>query len=467
MKNFLLTLLAILLLAQGYSQSSGHNIIIKLEGYTDTLAYLGHYFGDKLSVSDTADALKGDIHFQGDESLKQGVYFLASEKKKKLFEFMVDEQQEFMLKMDLNGSPTDMEIEGSEENILFYSYLKQNKSNYERIQGLQSALQRLPEGSDSTAIIKNRIDSINNASIAYKLNLIDENPDALTTLLFNIMREPEIPEFFLEDGRHDSLSTYLYYRNHYWDGIDFSDDRILRTPVFHRKLDRYMKHVIPKQPDTVITEIDQMVSLTKENAEMKEYLLWYFTNSYETSKIMGHDRIFVHMVDKYFTDHTYDWLNPTVQQNLIKRVSTMRKVLIGEYAPGLIMADTNNEFIALQQIDADYVIVLFWSSTCGECKREVNSLKKFYEETELDLEIYAVNTDTVFSDWKNYVIEKDPGWVQVNGNLSLTGDYHDLYDIYSTPVIYILNREKKIIAKRLAAEKIPEFLFMHKKNEYD
>ena len=152
---------------------------------------------------------------------------------------------------------------------------------------------------------------------------------------------------------------------------------------------------------------------------------------------------------------------------MINRVNSLRNVLLGEYAPALIMADTNNEFVALHQIEAEYLIIMFWASSCGECKHEVNILNSFYNNTDLDLKIYAVNTDTTLSKWKDYIIKKDLDWIHVNGNISLTGDYHDAYDIYSTPVIYVLDDKKKIIAKRLAAEKIPAFLVRQKNNRYE
>lgn len=467
MKKAILNLWIILLTTLVFSQSEGYQIIVSLDGYNDSIAYIGHYYGDKLTLSDTADAVKGHIVFEGDKPLKQGIYFFVTQQRKKAFEFLVDDDQMFTLQTQLNAPPTDMVIIGSEENMLFYDYLRHNMETFENARNLQAKVAKLPAGSDSIALLRAQIDSINNSSVEYKLKLMEENPDGLTTLLFTVMREPEVPDFFLDDGRQDSLAAYLYYRNHYWDGVDFSDDRILRTPVFHRKLDRYMDQVIQKHPDSVISVIDNMISQTGDNSEMKEYLLWYFASKYETSKVMGYDRIFVHVVDEYFTNQTYDWLNPVVQQNLIKRVDVLRNLLIGEFAPALIMADTNNEFISLHQLEADYVIIMFWTSTCGECKSEVDILKKYYNETDIDLSIYAVNTDTVISDWKNYIIKKKLDWVHVNGNFCLTGDYHDLYDIYSTPVIYVLDRNKKIIAKRLPAEKIPDFIRRDSTTKYD
>ncbi|NQT77794.1 MAG: DUF5106 domain-containing protein [Bacteroidetes bacterium] len=464
MKKLILILFITLSFLSVFAQNSPYKIRINLRAYSDTIGFLGHYYGNKLSISDTADAKNGKIVFEGHEALKQGVYFFISGEKKKLFEFLIDANQDFSLRSSLESPIEDMIIKGSEENTLFYNYLKYNRQCYGEIKSLQSSISSSPD-EGSTAMIKQQIDSINTASIEYKLKLMKENPGSLTTLLFNTMRNPEVPDFFLENGRHDTLSAYLYYRKHYWDNIDLSDDRVLRTPVFHTKLERYMTDVIPKQPDSLIVEIDKMIQSTAENHEMRDYLLWYFTNTYEVSNIMGYDRIFVHMVDQYFTNETYEWLNPVVQNNMIERVEQLRYLLLGEYAPLLIMADTLNEFISLHDIVAEYIVVIFWSGSCGECKQEVKILNDFYKSTDLNLKIYAVNTDTVFISWKNYISRKNLDWINVNGNLSLTSDYHDLYDIYSTPVIYVLDDRKRIIAKRLAAESIPAFLSRHEKTK--
>ena len=447
------------------AQEPGHEISVKFEGYQDSIVYLGCYFGDKLSIADTSKTHKGEFIFEGPGPLKQGVYFLVSIYKQKLFEFLIGDDQHFKIEADLHGLPDGVQFKGSDENDRFYSYLDYNKENYDRIKQIQAKLKSLPPGHDSIALLTAETDRINQESIDYKLKIIETYPHSISSVLFNIMREPEVPDFFLDNGRQDSISAYLYYRNHYWEYVDFADDRFLRTPVFHRKLERYMRDVIPRHPDSIINEIDVMIEKTLDNSEMQNYLLWYFTNTYETSKVMGYDKIFVHMVDQYFTQQSYDWLHPTVQQNMIIRVNQLRNVLLGAYAPALVMADTGNQFISLRELSAEYIIILFWSSTCGECKQEVKTLNEFYKDTDIDIKIFAVNTDTTFSKWKDYISKHQLDWVHVNGNVSLTGDYHNIYDIYSTPVIYVLDSQKAIIAKRLTAEKIPAIIERHKKGK--
>jgi thiol-disulfide isomerase/thioredoxin len=462
MKKVWFLILTLVLYYPVFAQQSGYNISIYLPGYNSNTAYLGNYFGDKMAISDTSKVVQGNVTFKGEDQLKQGVYFLVTADKKKAFEFMIGDDQHFGIEKNLSAPAHEVRFEGSDENDIFYNYLNYNKQSYDQVMAIRASMQNLEPGNDSLKFLQDEVERINVEGISYKLDIIDKYPGSVTAMLFNVMREPEVPEFFLPDGRQDSNAAYLYYRNHYWEYVDLSDDRFLRTPVFHRKLERYMNKVVPGHPDTLIREIDNMIARTTENSEMQHYLLWYFTNTYETSKVMGYDKIFVHMVDTYFTDKGYEWLHPTVQKNMIDRVNQLRNVLIGSYAPALVMGDTAQQFISLHQIEADYTVILFWSSTCAECRQEVEILDNFLDNTEIDMEIYGVNTDTSFSKWAEYLLEHDLSWVNVNGNLNLTGDYHQLYDIYSTPVIYVLDDQKTIIAKRIAAAKVPSVIERHK-----
>ena len=463
MKKVTLALLAAIIHFSLTAQESSYSIHIQLDGYGDSIAYLGNYFGDKMAITDTSYVENGEMLFSGKDPLMQGVYFLVGMKRNKLFEFLIGDDQQFEINSSMSSLPNKVNFKGSDENDLFYTYLDYNKGIYNSIRALRSEQASLPPGHDSIAVIRARIDKLNEESINYKLRIIDEYPETVLALLFNVMREPEVPDFLTPDGRQDSLASYLYYRNHYWEYIDIADDRFLRTPVFHRKMELFIDEVLPGHPDTLINQIDKMIAKTSPGSEMQNYLLWYFTDKYETSRVMGYDKIFVHMVDSYFTDQDYEWLHPTVKNNMIKRANQMRNVLLGEYAPALIMGDTSMQFKNMHDIQAEYLVVFFWSSTCGECKHEAKVLDHIYKSADIDLKIYAVNTDTVFSNWKDFIVEKELDWINVNGNLSLSGDYHRTYDIYSTPVIFLLDSQKAILAKRISAEQLPGVINRHKK----
>jgi hypothetical protein len=51
------------------------------------------------------------------------------------------------------------------------------------------------------------------------------------------MKEPQVKNN-KPVTHEDSLENYNYYKAHYWDGVTFMDDRIIRTPFFLPKLER-------------------------------------------------------------------------------------------------------------------------------------------------------------------------------------------------------------------------------------
>jgi hypothetical protein len=56
--------------------------------------------------------------------------------------------------------------------------------------------------------------------------------------------------------------------------------------------------------------------------------------------------------------------------------------------------------------------------------------------------------------WKAYIKKNNLPWINVNGHLSVSGNYHTLYDIRSTPIMYLLDEDKKILTKFLLIEDI-------------
>src|SRR5207245_2478147 len=71
----------------------------------------------------------------------------------------------------------------------------------------------------------------------------------------------------------DSLQNYYYYKAHYWDGITFMDERVIRTPFFLPKLEKYYREIVPPEPDSIIKESDYQLLLARTSPEMYKFLL--------------------------------------------------------------------------------------------------------------------------------------------------------------------------------------------------
>lgn len=458
-----LHLLLLSLVISGLSaQKKGYNIQVSIDNYPDSVVYLVNYFGNTNQIKDTAYIQNGKFTFKGEETLPGGIYLCVT-KDRKYFEMLVDKEQFFSIHTAQADYVENAKIKGSQDNIDFYNYLKflakKEKEN--------AAIK--PKNSDTItdAATKKEIDAklkiISDEVMAYKEKILLDKPNSFLALILNASKEPEIPKELplKDDGTPDSTYIYKYYKAHFFDGFDLSDERLLRTPLYAAKIKKYFKQIILQHPDTLIKEADLIIAKAKPNKETYKFAIWYFTYETETSQIMGMDAVFVHLVKKYYETGEAYWVNETVLKNITDRANVLDKLLLGRPGPNMIMIDTNNNLKSMASVKADYLIIVFWDPDCGHCRQEIPEIRDWMHENaeKYNAKVFSVCSDTNLVKWKKFLNEfKITDWENVNGTRSATANYHNLYDIISTPTIYLLDENQNIIAKRLGYKQLIEFI---------
>lgn len=463
MSKFRISLFLIIwmsILSPSYGQRD-YSIKFKINGLKDTTCLIAYYYSSGTYIKDTLKVDgSGRCTYKAPADLPKGLYvFVINDKI--YFDFVVNNDHKFSMETTKTDPVNKMIIKDSPENDLFYQYLRYNRDKFDEVNELEKKSKLAAGQKDTLKMNSASIEKINKELIAFKLGLVAKFPDSFTALMINAMKEPEVPEIpTLSNGRPDSTFAYRYYKAHFWDGTDFTDDRLLRTPVFHNKLKKYFETVVVQNPDSVIREVDTLIEKSRPNPEMFKYLIWFSTYRYENPEFMGFDKVFIHLVDKYYITGQTTWITKTVNENIIKKANKIRPLLIGQTAPNMIMQDTSLKLVSMHSINADILMLLFWDPECGHCEKEIPIIKEFYDlnKEKYKFEVFAVCSDTSLVKWKNAIKKKKMTWINVDGPRTLTADYHELYDIISTPVIYLLNRKKEIIAKRLPAEKVATFI---------
>jgi thiol-disulfide isomerase/thioredoxin len=237
--------------------------------------------------------------------------------------------------------------------------------------------------------------------------------------------------------------------------VDLSDDRLLRSPIFHQKISRYFNNVIVQIPDSISKETDRVIAMTKGNPETFKYIVWWLTYTYETSKIMGMDAVFVHMVEKYYMTKQVNWIDSTQMTKIIDRAKKIAPNMLGNRAPTLRLRDMYLNPLSSDEVKSPYLVMVFWDPTCGHCKKEIPKLDSLYKKSlkAKGVEVLAINLEGDQKLWMDYVAEHDLLWLNAWDPYN-ESDFRKKYDIYSTPVIYLLDKERKIIAKRIAVDQL-------------
>ena len=454
-------------------KNSGYKITGAITGLKDSTVMLAYYFGGKQYAKDTAVVTNGEFTFEGEKELKGGMYLVVLSESR-YFDIIVSEQH-FSFTTNTDDLIGEMTFKNSKENPVFYEYLNFITNMQKEVTPLRKQLETA-EGENKKAL-QEKASEVDKKVKEFRSKFIKNHSDKFFTKIINATTEPVIPESPLDSlGNPDKTFPYRFYKKHFWDNIDFSDERMLRTPVFFSKMDQYLDKLTAKHPDSINVSADVLVEYSRANSEIFQYVVSYITSTYEKSKIMGMDAVFVHMVENYYITKQCDWVDSTQLVKISDRAQKIAPNLIGRKASEFLdfygrpfMKDTSGALHTLQEIKADYTVLVFFGPTCGHCKKEMPKIKNDVDSLTsagYDIKTFAVATEFDKNEWKKFINDQETGdWINVadinhdeEGNPVASSDWRDKYDIYSTPVIYLLDKEKKIIAKRITHTQIVEII---------
>jgi peroxiredoxin len=294
-----------------------------------------------------------------------------------------------------------------------------------------------------------------------------EHPTSFLAKIFRTSQDPDVPEApILPNGKKDSTFAYKYFKAHFFDGVDFSDARLLRTPLIYNKYKQYLEKLTYQIPDSIAEACIYIIEKAKANKEVFKYTVVYTTSTYESSKIMGMDAVFVRLVEEYYNTGQAFWADSTLMFKISDRARVLKPLLLGKKAPNLLLYDDKNQLQPLWGVKAKYTVLCFWDPDCSHCKKTVPQLGEIYHKSlkAKGFEVYGVCTETEGAKWHKFIEDNKLDWINV-ADLELHNTFRSVYDISSTPVIYILNEKKEIIAKKLGVEQIEEFTDNYMKME--
>jgi Domain of unknown function (DUF5106)/Thioredoxin-like len=473
MSKIVFTLATCLLLLSAYSQQNGYNIRLHLKPYTGGKVYLGYYYGKIKALADSAQLnASNDGLFSGNTRLPGGVYFVVSPNRSILFELLIDTQQHFSVSADTTNLPGSVVFTGSPDNTVFQTYTRYTAERGREIGADQAALTAAQKTGDSAAVRTNRekIKQLNDAITKYREDLGKQYPRSLLAMLFRTLKEPEIPPASRHPGgKYDSLFAYRFFKDHYWDGISFSDERLSRTPVFEPRLDKYFKTLVSQEPDSIEKDADRMLLESRVSKPMFQYLMVYFVQKYVNPEFMGQDAVFVHLFDKYINAGETEFFTEKYRKYLNDRAYSIMANLIGQPAANLEMVDSTGALRPLYGVSGKFTIVCFWDPTCSHCKEVVPRLDSMYKAKwqREGVKLYGVMVDGGRDLWLQFIKDHNlSDWTHVYETkehqeaTEKAGQpgFRQLYDVYQTPTLYLLDQDKRIIAKKLSYEQLDEVI---------
>lgn len=447
----------------GNAKAQGYNIQVEWNGLSDTTIYLAHYYDTKIFVNDTLRLDRNGIgSFEKDTLLRQGLYLLYLNESNYV-DFLLGEKQNLKIKLNNSDIHNSLTISGSMDSEQFRNYQLFLKKQLEKQRGLNEQLKDSTKNEKEQ--IQKQLNQLDQDFDSFFKKELESNPKSMYHVFLKAVERFDIPEppFDKSQSSYDSLAwfyTYNYRRDHFLDGIDFNDDRILNTPLFKPKLDNYFNKILIQSPDSITRQALRYLRKSENTPSMYQYLSQFLINNSAQSKIMGMDAVFVAVAEEVYLSGKATWTDSATYAKIREEVFLTKPNLLGKKAPEIYIESITGEQVSLHQLQAKYTILLFWEPNCGHCKKEVPALysEVFEPFMKNDVQVFAVCIGDDKEEWTKFVDEHElVGWTHAWDPTNGSG-FRYKYNVKSSPMIYLLDQDKKIIAKRIDYVSLSKYL---------
>ena len=416
--------------------NKGYEIKFSANNINDAYLYLQGYYGQEAFTFDSAKVKghKSAVFKNKKKVMPAGVYTLIDRYGNEYLDLIVDKNRQMSV---IGGEWNSMyvqsvTIEGSEENIQFIEFQKQIDNSEADVTN-----ERLP--------------------LLYYESMPESFLGHYIKAKYNI--NPMLPVFD-EDDTTDASSQYQQLIEHYFDQYTFSDTRLLRTPVY-LDLRNFFLEVLPQNASVIASKANELLQKFKDKESYEYYtalLLSLFEHSVNN---MVHDQVFVELFDTHCAGKTLSSIPEDLQNYYQRSVDRKRKLLPGKTVPTLVSFDINNGKHASSDIDKDLIIIWFWDADCDECIVETPKLNEFYKEfaNHYNVEVFAVAITDDLEKWDDFCKNNELSWINVNYYMNEPNyDFIEYFDLITTPVIYLLDKNHTIITRNFPLEDLHEIL---------
>jgi peroxiredoxin len=447
-------LMPVLLTAQS-GQADSTLIDVRIEGLGAGLTRLVGVLGDQNYIADSVmvDA-NGAFTLRRKAPLPAGYYtFLLPGMKN--FAVLIDVDQHFSLRANVANIVGTMKVDGSLDNELLYQNLQFQQAQEPELNRLGEIMRRSAAGTPEFEQTRKRQLELLEERKEHLEAMYKAYPDAFFTKFKIAGQNPDFVDFRKPNGDIDTIRQVVDYRNRFWEGVDFSDERLLRTPVISNKLRRYIKDLTPQHRDSLLIVSDDIIRRVLPHKEYFKFFANWIAIQYENGKttVMDGEAVFVHIIQNFFTPELAFWETKENLAKIQKHVGEMEASLLWKKGPDVKAPNQYGEFKSIYDMTADLIVIFMYSPHCEHCQEQSPVIQQLYEKWKgKGVDFYGIAVSTTDEEWKAYL--KKTGFTFTNVFDPTNRAIYAKYYVDNTPEVYVLNKDRIIIAKNLNANQL-------------
>ena len=464
MKSFLT--FCIFLLLSSFTNAQEALITGNIKNFSNKTLLLFKFYGDTLYLADSiTTSAKGDFtlsltnsHIKKPKYVREhptGMYLIWLNKMPRQYFYVLYNNKPIEVKTyckaGKNNTATDsLAVIKSDENKSYYDFIHLTKrttsvKNHNVSESEYSAAYKAMEEfvkkylPEKESKIKNKVKSASGSMLA-KIALAYYEP---------VMLSWKLPKY-----RRDSI-----IEAHYFDYFNPVDSSYLNTNILKDKVDSFITIASNKvdkygrqnknlllQGMAAQTYLDRI----KDNNIFFNFYLNYLLKTYRANH---KETVFLYLYDLYLKPQEGDCESENPQFNWARDyVNILKNISKGSVAPDFKINDT----LRLSQIKTDYTILIFWASWCTHCHEMLPAIKEiidnFSKQERNKLTTVAISLDTKRDEWQKYIKDNSMNsFLHFSELKGWKSQVVKIYNIIMTPSIFVLDRNKKIIAAKISS----------------
>lgn len=459
-----------LLITQSFAvYAQGYEITVDLKGAPENkYVRLAHYYGGTQYITvDSALVQQGRMVFKGPQALKGGMYMLVFSSSR-FYDFLVSgTEPSFSISADTTDFVRSVQFQKSTENDVLFQYRRFIVDQTQKAQALNKQIGQVQDKIQQTQY-REQLSQLQTEVKQTTQRFIQQNKGTFAVNIIQANQDPELPMELpkLPSGRVDSSYLIQFYKNHFFDSVDFSDERMVRTPFIQGRVDRYFKDLVYQVSDSIVHDADKVLALAKVNPDVYRYVLYLISNKYENIEVVGLDGVFVHLAENHYLKNG-TWLDDKQRKRFEDRVKVLKPLVTGKVFPDLVLFDAEARPIKVGSHAGDYKFLIFYSPDCSHCKESAPKIVAFNKEfgKNRKVAVYMISTDSDAGKWSNFIKTYQTGSLVNVWDAKRQVDFINQFDVYATPTTYVLDSQNRIIAKKLAVEDFPRFIEFYERSK--
>ena len=350
-----------------------------------------------------------------------------------------------------------LKILSSRENTGFYQYMRKQNLHERKMAVLEQFLFYYPEKDNFHRRIERQVRRLRSRHANYTENLMKKNENLKFSGLIKIHKTPRIPDKLPEHEIND------YIRDHYFRNIEFDNSFLLRTPYLPEKTLSYIS--LYRNPDldeeeqeeSYIRAIDTIMTKASVNEEVFFMLSEYLVNGFES---LGMYAVSEYVTTQYILGGPCDVEDIPI--DLLAKATDIQKLAIGMPAPDFSFTTPDGKDHRLHDLNKEYTLLIFWTTTCPHCTELMPGLKKIFHEYKLlypgYFEVLAISIDPEKELWESFVNEEKIDFIHSADFKGWESPAARLYNINATPMLFLLDSNKNIVLKPSRLGQLERFL---------